>query len=332
LGVIDAIAEGCFAVARRPWVLLPLVLLDLLYWLGARLSADPLLDGPIALYEWAQRQNAAAADASNPAIPSAAEVAEQIALLREAGQQVDLLWLLSIGQSPLLSQLSSEQIGRPWGVGVIDLGSGWLTVLCALGLLLVGVLWFALTLAVVGMMVRDEAPLPGVLARRVVGYWGYLLVLGVLLVAAAIFLGVPLLIMAGLLSFLGLSPGVPLLLVAFPLLLGWLYLARTTDAIAVSDAGPFRAIKLSVMVVRRNFWTMLRLFTAGWLISAGFPVVWAYLARQSAGVPLAVVGNAFLNTGLLAAAMILFRDRLAALENPAPSPGAQVGVDRRDRL
>ena len=218
---------------------------------------------------------------------------------------------------------------------MIDLGSGWLTILCALGLVLGGILWLALTLAVVGMMVRDEMPTPQALLLRVVRYWGRLLVLGLLLVAAAIFLGVPLLILAGLLQFLGLSPGVPLLLAAFPVLLAWLYLARTTDAIAMRDAGPFQAIKLSVMVVRRNFWMMLRLFAAGWLISAGFPVIWAYLARQAAGVPLAVVGNAYLNTGLLAAAMILFRDRLMALENPTAAAGSpsQVppGADRRDR-
>lgn len=334
MGVIDAIAEGCFAVARRPWVLLPVVLLDLLYWLGGRLSAEPLFAGLIALLEWAQRQNAAA-DPGNAAVPSAAEVAEQIALLRDMGQQVDLFWLLSIGQSPLLTQLTSEQIWRPWGAGVIDLGSGWLTALCAIGLVFAGVLWFALTLAVVGMLVRDEMPRPKELARRVVRYWGWLLVLGGLLIAAIIFLGVPLLILAVLLQLLGLSPGVPLLLAVFPVLLAWLYLARTTDAIAIRDAGPFRAIKLSVLVVRRNFWTMFRLFAAGWLISAGFPIAWAFVARQTAGVPLAVVGNAYLNTGLLAAAMILFRDRLTAIENPAPATGpprrVPPGTDPRDR-
>lgn len=334
LGVIDAIAEGCFAVARRPWTLLPLVLLDALYWLGARLSADPLLDGPIALFQWAQRQQETA-DPTNPLNPSPAQVAEQIATLRDAGQQIDLLWLLSIGQNPLLSQLGDDQIGRPWGVGVVDLGSGWLTLLAALGLILVGVLWFALTLAVVGVMVRDESPLPTVLVRRAVRYWGVLLILGVLLVATLLFLGVPLLFLSGLLQLLGLSPGTPLLLMIVPLLLAWLYLARTTDAIAVRDAGPFAAIKLSVRVVRRNFVLMLRLFAAGWLISAGFPLLWAYLARQTAGVPLAVVGNAFLNTGLLAAAMILFRDRLVALENPTPAtvppPNRPPHLDRRDR-
>jgi hypothetical protein len=315
VGVIDAIAEGCFAVARRPLVLLPLVLLDVLYWLGARLSVDPLLDGPIAFLEWAQRQSAA--DPNGQSGPSAADVAAQVALLRESGQQIDLLEILAIGQSPLMPKLAVDQVGRPWGVGVIDLGSGWLTILSMLGLIIVGLLWFALTLAVVGMLVRDDTPTPVELVRRVLRFWGRLIVLGLLLVAAVLFLGVPLLVLAGLLQFLGLSPGGPLLLVAFPVLVAWLYLSRTTDAIAVSDAGPFRAIKLSVTVVRRNFWSMLRLFAAGWLISSGFPIVLAFLARQTAGVPLAVVGNAFLNTGLLAAAMIFYRECLAALDQPA---------------
>ena len=316
MGVIDAIAEGCFAVARKPWVLLPLMLLDSLYWLGGRLSAAPLLPVPIALLEWSQRQNAAALDPSGQSNPGATEVANQIAQLREVGGQVDLLGVLSVGQNPLLPQLSNGDIGRPWGVGVIDLGSGWLTLLCIFGLLLLGLLWLALTLAIVGMLVREEPLVPGVLARRIATFWVRLLVLGLVLVGASIFLGVPLAILAGLLTLLGLNPTVPLLMLFFPLLLGWLFLSRTTDAIAVSDAGPLRAIKLSVLVVRRNFWAMLRLSAAGWLISLGFPIAWAYLARQAGGVPLAVVGSAFLNTGLLAAAMIFYRDCLAAIEHP----------------
>ncbi len=316
MGVIDAIAEGCFAVARKPWVLLPLVLLDSLYWLGGRLSVVPLLSGPIALLEWSQRQNAAMLDPSGQSNPGAAEVAEQIAQLREVGGQVDLLGLLSLGQSPLLTKLSDDKVARPWGVGVIDVGNGWLTLLCICGLVLVGLLWFALTLAVVGMLVRDETFAPRVFARRTVRFWGRLLVLGLVLVGALIFLGVPLAILAGLLQLLGLNPSVPLLMLIFPLLLGWLFLARTTDAIAVSDAGPLRAIKLSVLVVRRNFWATVGLFAAQTWISLGFPIAWAYVARETAGVPLAVVGNAFLNTGLLAAAMIFYRDRLAAIEQP----------------
>jgi hypothetical protein len=313
--------------------LLPLVLLDLFYWLGARLSVDPLLDGPIALLEWAQRQ--AATDPNSQVAPSAADVAEQVALLRESGQQVDLLGLLAIGQSPLLPKLTVDQVGRPWGVGVIDLESGWLTILGMLGLVIVGLLWFALTLAVVGVLVRGDAPTPPEFVRRVVRFWGRLIVLGLLLIAAVLFLGVPLLVLAGLLQLLGLSPGGPLLLLVFPVLIAWIYLSRTTDAIAVSDAGPLRAIKLSVTVVRRNFWSMLRLFAAGWLISSGFPIAWAYLAQQTAGVPLAVVGNAFLNTGLLAAAMIFYRERLAALDQPAGAGGSQrqspPPVERGDR-
>lgn len=329
MGVIDAIAEGCFAVARRPFVLLPLVLLDLLYWLGARLTIDPLLDGPIALLEWTQRQ--AAADPNVQSVPTAAEVAEQVALLRESGQQIDLLELLAVGQSPLLPKLFGEEVGRPWGVGVLSLGSGWLTALGMIGLVVVGLLWFALTLAVVALLVREDTPTVAEFARRVLRFWGRLLVLGLLLIAAVLFLGVPLLVLSGLLILLGLSPGAPLLLIAFPILIAWLYLSRTTDAIAVSDAGPFRAIKLSVTVVRRNFWSMLRLFAAGWLISSGFPLVWAYLARETAGVPLAVVGNAFLNTGLLAAAMIFYRDRLAALDQPAGAADQQRQAPPTDR-
>jgi len=349
VGVIDAIAEGCFAVARRPFVLLPLVLLDLLYWLGARVSFDPLLDWPIALIGWSRQQAwfpvdpviqalppalVAGVESQNPSFGATA-LAEQIATLREVGQQSDLLELLSIGQNPLLPKLTGGSIGRPWGVGSIDLGSSWLTLFAMFALLSLGLLWFSLTLAVVATVVRDDPPTPVELARRVLRCWGRLIVLGFLLVAVSIFLGVPLLVLAGLLQFLGLSPGGPALLLLIPVLLALIFLSRTTDAMAVSDVGPFRSIKLSVTVVRHNFWMMFRLFAAGTLISFGFPIAWAFVARQTAGVPLAVVGNAFLNTGLLAAAMILYRERLAALEKPAAAARQQrqapPSADPRDR-
>ncbi|MFN8513798.1 MAG: hypothetical protein U0232_19560 [Thermomicrobiales bacterium] len=334
MGVIDAIAEGCFAVARRPFVLLPLVLLDLVYWLGVRVSLDPLMAWPIAMLEWAQRQNTAA-DPTGQVGPNAADVASMAADLHTVGQQTDLLEILSIGQNPLLPKLTSASVGRPWGVGVLDLGSGWFTLVAMFGLLVVGLLWFALTLAVVATVVRDDPPTPVELARRVLRCWGRLIVLGLLLVAVSIFLGVPLLVLAGLLQFLGLNPGGPALLLLIPVLLALIFLSRTTDAMAVSDVGPLRSIKLSVTVVRHNFWMMFRLFAAGTLISFGFPIAWAFVARQTAGVPLAVVGNAFLNTGLLAAAMILYRERLAALEKPAATAGQQrqapPSADPRDR-
>lgn len=334
MGVIDAIADGCFAVARRPLVLLPLVLLDLLFWSGVRLSADPLADGPVALVEWTQRQSLAA-DSTVQSGLSAADAATLIAEMRSAAQQADLLGTLGVGQNPLLPKLTTEQIGRPWGTGVVDLGSGWLTILAVLGLLIAGLLWLAVTLAVVATLVRDDTPTPGELVRRVLRCWGRLILLGLLLVGVALFLGVPLLVLAGLLQALGLSPAGPLLLIGLPLLLGWVFLWRTTDAIAVSDVGPFRAIKLSVTVVRHNFWAMVRLFLAASLISLGFPFAWAFVAQQAAGVPLAVVGNAFLNTGLLAATMIFYRERLAALERPAGVAGQQRHLppppDPRDR-
>jgi len=49
VGVIDAIADGCFAVARRPYVLIPPVALDLWYWLGERFTPAPLVEAFLRL-------------------------------------------------------------------------------------------------------------------------------------------------------------------------------------------------------------------------------------------------------------------------------------------
>ena len=87
--------------------MIPVVALDLLYWLGGRLTAAPFTNGMISLLEFAQQQGSTAPDS-----------AETIATLRTLGQETDLFGLLSLGQQPLLlAQPVSEQIGRPWGVG-----------------------------------------------------------------------------------------------------------------------------------------------------------------------------------------------------------------------
>jgi hypothetical protein len=85
------------------------------------------------------------------------------------------------------------------------------------------------------------------------------------------------------------------------------------DAIVVSDAAPVRAIKLSYGVVRNNFWPALVFIGAYALIRSGMPAALQVLNGAWWGVPLAVIGNAYIATGLVAAAMIFYRDRVRQL-------------------
>lgn len=315
MGVIDAIADGCFAVARRPYVILPPVALDLFYWLGGRMTVAPLTGALAGALERSGQADAAT-----------------LGNLRDLEADSDLFALLSPGISTLLTAVGPEDVARPWGRGTIDLGGWPVVLLAAVGFGLLGILCWAVYLAGLAQVVREEPFDPRRLARRAPVCWLRLLGLAATVAGGLLLIGLPLLILAAVLAVLGLNAA-PLLLLLLPLLV-WLYclLALAPEAIAVSEAGPLAAIKLSVRVVRRNFWPAVGLLAATFLITVGFPEGWRVLTRQAAGVPLAIVGNAFLTTGLSAAAMIFYRERLAALDAPVAAAGpGQPGQPRRGR-
>lgn len=306
MGVIDAIADGFFAVAKRPYVLFPVVALDLLFWGGPRLTAAPLTDGLIGLFERARGQ-----------IPPGADLDTTIQSLRTVERGSNLLELLALGQKPLMPRLELAQVAFPWGTGVFDVGNAPLTLLVAVVLLLAGLFWLAVSLTVLAPLARGEPFAPRAVLRQLPRCWFALLGFGAIIVGAAALLFLPLVILTAVIEALGLSAGPLALLVVVPLLLLYVCLALTPEAIAVRQVGPLRAIKLSVLVVRHNFWRTLGLLAAIFLVDQGFPLILGLLAQQAAGVPLAIVGNAFISTALLAAGMFFFRERLLALEEGA---------------
>ncbi len=303
MGVIDAIADGFFAVAKRPLVLFPVVALDLLYWGGGHLTVAPLTNGLIAL-----------AQGVGERAPAGTDLNATVDSLRTIEQGSDLLGLLALGQKPLLPRLDAAQIARPWGAGVLDMGNAPLALLVALVLLLAGLFWLAVALTVVAPLARDEPFAPRQILRQIPRCWFALLGFGAIIVAVAALLFLPLVILAAAIEALGLSAAPLAFVVVVPLLLLYVCLALTPEAIAVRQVGPLRAIKLSVLVVRHNFWRTIGLLAAIFLVDRGFPLILGLLAQQTAGVPLAIVGNAFISTALLAAGMFFFRERLLALE------------------
>lgn len=312
MGVIDAIADGCFAVARRPYLLIPTVALDLFYWFGGRLTIAPLVEAAVASLQ--------ATGAPDPQV---------VAQLRELEPGSDLFSLLSLGVNTLLTTVDGERIARPWGAGVLDPGHWALVLLAGVALGLLGLLILALYLTALAQAARGEPFDLRRIARRAPVCGLRLLGLLATILGGLLLLGLPVLILSALLVAVGVSPA-PLGLLLFPPLL-WLYiyLALAPEAIAVSEVGPLAALKLSVRVVRRNFWPTVGLLAATYLIVWGFPYGWQLLTAQPAGVPLAIVGNALLTTGLSAAAMLFYRDRLAALDAPATAGQGRPGQPAR---
>ena len=90
---------------------------------------------------------------------------------------------------------------------------------------------------------------------------------------------------------------------------------------------PVRAALNSIRVVSSSFWSSLGFIIITWVIMSGMGLIWGSLARAPAGQAVAILGNGYIESGLAAASMLFYRNRIARL---TPSRGEPSGALRRD--
>ena len=320
-GVIETLSAGYGAVNRQLWVLLLPVVLNAFLWLGPHVSYSPLVGPAVTNFtEWTRqisfgpRRRLMTADDLNQL-----EQARQSIIARSD----DLNGLSALVWGPLAVP---SMAALPSASDDVAFVSGWLDglvllVACVgLGLLLGG--WFYGGLAVASTGERGGPIAAGRnVPRAVLDTLG----LVVVLLGAALLLGVPVLLLIGVTVFV--SPPIAVLgsvLVAAGLLFASVHLFFAVDAIFVSRAGPLSAIQRSVVLVRRHLWPSVALILLTWLIVAGMDRVWDLLAssvQSPYGVALGILGNAYVDSGLIAAGMIFYlqRSEAHAAKQPAPT-------------
>jgi hypothetical protein len=308
--VIETLSAGYTAVNRQLWVLMLPILLDVFLWLGPHVSYSPLV-GPVVTQaaEWT-RQVALGprrGPALNAALVGSLDDGRQWLITRT--DEVNGLNVLAWGPIPVPSLATV-----PSATDELAFVSGWLEGLAllaactALGLLLGG--WFYAGLADASSGARGGPLAAGRGApRAVIDVLG---LVGVLL-GTALLLGVPVLLLIGFTALV--SPPVAILggaLVGAGLLFAAVHLFFAVPAIFVSNAGPLAAIQGSVGVVRRHLRPSVALIVLTWLILAGMAQVWDVLGanlQAPFGVALAILGNAYVASGLIAAGMIFYIQR-----------------------
>ena len=318
--LIDTISEGYAAINRRPWLIVLPLLLNLYIWFGTQLSFAPLLTDMATLV----RLNA------GPAQQSAA-AAEQIRSVGGLDMRQPIAWLNFIPTLTMYAIRSTDTDCTPTVVPfvcavppplaperdtirVYNLGGVVLSVLL-LNILVLPL--SAIFLTQLAAAVRSDRAGLRTSAQRA---WRAMLALlgkiGVL-VGVGLALGLPFIFLLLMLTFfsqpLGLFMASVLVIVLF-----WLgiYLGFANEAIVVSGVGPLRALHTSFNIVRRNFWGTLGFLALSWLITVGSGVLWLNLAAGStAGLIVAIVGSAYLGSGLLAARMAFYRERLRRWQN-----------------
>jgi hypothetical protein len=141
---------------------------------------------------------------------------------------------------------------------------------------------------------------------RVLGLLGAIAGIGVLL-------GVPVVLLVGFTA--AIAPAVAVagsVMILAAVLFASLHLFFAIYAIFVSNVGPLVAIQRSVGLVRRHLLPSLALILLSWLILAGMTRVWDVLAsslQTPYGVIVSILGNAYIASGLMVAAMIFYIER-----------------------
>jgi hypothetical protein len=309
--VIDTIGLAYTRLLARPWIVLGPVLLDLYLWLGLRLTAGPLV--------------LKIADVIRPM----ERIGESSANVIEGQEQFNLAELLSvqlftIRMPTFLPSLVSDQSVRlaSWRPEIAD-GPWWLLAALTMLLLFGGYIVGSAYLLAVGDVSRDLTPRVELRTILVTAYRMLLWVLAS--VGLLILLSWPLIVAQGTLLFLGSGLiGILAFLMLIPAGLGFMLFFFSIYAIVLDGATAAQSFRSSYRVVRAYGWQSLAFIVSFIVVTGGFPFVWRLLATVPPGTLIAIVGNAFVSTGMIVAGMIYYEDRaaLVGIANASDGVGA----------
>lgn len=302
IGVIEALTTGFDLVARRPWVILLPIAVNLLIWLGPRLSVGPLAaQVAAAIRAGVGSQTGQFAEA---ALIAARNVAQW-------GQQLNLVDLLAVGLPALAVPAHAQHswtLGN-WGAALAMAGA-----MLALG-------GYALTvyLGILGRLVLGTRKSIGSALAHAARVLGRMIALGVVILGLGAVLALPALMLVGVLSFFYPQGAVFLATLTGWLAIGFLvwvsfYLFFAVDAMVLDDTGVRQAVSRSVTLVRLNGGATAGLILLTLVLTWGLGVVWGAIATSTVGTVAAILANAYVSTALAAASLIFYGSRWRALE------------------
>lgn len=300
MSVIETMSAGYAAVARRPWVVLPPVVLDLLLWLGPSVTAAP----------WAQQVTRRLME-----LQPAGELAIQLQEFSDRASAINLLVTLAWQLPSMVLAHSGEQIATvgargEWAVTSGGAVLGAILVFGFVGLVLAGLYLFGIASILDDGSRKSQSSVVARLRSRLGRFLLFSLLVGVAMVAFGLPVGMLLALVAQISPELGSFAGTMLAVLGIWI---WLYLFFSGAAIFVRGRGPVAAIRDSISLVSQHFWPSLWLFLLVQIISIGTSIAWTPVLGHPIGVVAAIIGNAFIATGLTAAWMIFYQERAGTL-------------------
>lgn len=324
-------ASGLSLPLGRPWLLVIPIMLDLLLWLGIQIPITRITSPLVDLMIDQGGENGELA-------------ADQLTLLGETSRLNDLLAAMipsvfsGLSQDNLFNVVANVFApGLTDGVDRRDLPTIWADIgrnLTDPGSI-VGILGLGVVFLVIASLVAVSwrVPLAMAITRRPISAgalltytfrsWVRFIGFIALVVAAAGVLVVPLVLFAGVLLVLGLNLAalVTLFLVMAASLVA-IYARFVLESIIIDDIGPIRALKRSALVTQAFFGPMVRFSVASVLLATGALRLWDLIISSPPGLPVAILANSFLGTGLAIASMMFYYDRNRLLRKFAPATGS----------
>ena len=308
-GVIGALRAGFDVVANHIVLILMPLLLDVLLWLGPRLSVERLLGPSYAfLFQQARLGPGAAENASR--------LDEVEKVITEALTHFNLVSLISrlqtfpIGISSLMSKVMP--IETPLGEqSVVQVSSGWLFIGCMFLFVVIG--WVA-----GGLYFRSvsEAVLgggdAGISSLRAIAQT---FLLSLIWLLALIAISIPLMLLMTVLTIISpaLASGAAFLMLVFSF---WLIvpLYFTPHGIFIRKQNAFSSIYTSLRMARFTLPTSGMFVFSIFILSTGLNYLWMVPSSNSWMLGIGIAGHAFITTALLAASFVYYRDMNAWLQ------------------
>lgn len=319
MGIIDTLSAGFDRAAKRLWLILLPVLLDIGIWAGPRLSLNKLAREAILL------------------LPDAAELGDQytasIEMMRswltDAAATTNVMAMLSmrlLGLPSLAETLAPRAL--PFGIvqRSIEIPS-WLAFAgVALLLTLISLLLGCSCLSLIAADARDRDVSPIYALQVAWRSWLRLVTLVLLATAAIVVMGSGVAVVSGMLAVLSVDLA-GLLLTLF----GWGFLTFSaygavvfffaSRAIILDDAGILRSIWNALNVLHRSLLAAIGFILLVSVLQTGLLYIWRMLAVSPAGTLVGIVGNAYVSTGLVMASFIFYRERYGAWQEARAAKG-----------
>lgn len=310
LSIVETISVGYAALNRRLWVVLIPFALDLYLWFGMRVSFAPFFR---LIRDWLAALVAVMID--NP------QQQEQVVVSILNVDIRSIVGWLSIVPVFVPQLWSDRSSGIP---SVIYVGSplGILAVLLLLSVVALLVSSLFLTMLATGLQ-RERVALATYFWRWItatLGMAGY----GLLLCGAVALVSIP-----GVAMVVGLTLVAPKL-TSLGLLVWfgawfWMYIYTgfAVEAVLLDGVNPAQAVSNSIQLVRHSFLGTLALLLLSALIVSGTRVLWQSLMTSTLGLLLALLGSAYISSGLVAARLVFYRDRFRLVKTSMSSKHEQ---------